>query len=184
MKTRIIIPVMFIALLMLAAGTAFAGRGMGHGNMGQGCQQGISANCPNFNNVNLTDEQKTKLEAERTRFWNETSEIRTQINAKEAEMKAEMLKTEVNRETVQNIQSQISALEADFNKLKADHLINMRSISPELAQQCANFGGGCGKMGACMGMGQGMNKGMGKGMGMGNMMNCPSATQNQTNTQN
>lgn len=166
-----------LALTVLAAGSAIAGKGMGHANMGQGCQQGMgnAANCPGFNNANLTPEQKTSLEAEKTRFWNETSEIRTQIDKKETEMQSELKKTEVNREAVQNIQTQISNLEADFNKLKADHLIKVREISPEIAEQCANFGK-CGRMGmaGCMGKGTGM------GMGKGPMMNCPSATQNQT----
>lgn len=170
MKTKMIPSIMIVAVIsivMLYAGSAFAGRGFG---MGQGCQKGMNANCPNFDSLNLTDEQKTKIEAERTRFWNETSEIRTQINAKEAEMNAELAKEEVNRESVQAIQKQISALEADFDKLKADHLINMRAISPELAKQCSGMGNGCGKMGACMGK---------RGTGMGKMMNCPGANQNQ-----
>jgi len=167
-----------ISVTMLSAGSVMAGKGMGHGNMGQGCQQGMgNANCPGFNNVNLTAEQKAGLEAEKTKFWNETSEIRTQIDQKEAEMQAELQKPEINRETLQSIQAQISNLEADFNKLKVDHLIKVREISPELAKQCANFGK-CGRMGmaGCMGKGTGMGKGP--------MMNCPAATQNQNTPQN
>ena len=178
---RLIILVAMLSLTILAAGSAIAGKGMGHRNMGQGCQQGMvnAANCPGFNNVNLTDEQKTGLEAEKTRFWNETSEIRTQLDQKETEMQTELQKPEVNREAVQNIQTQISNLEADFNKLKADHLIKVREISPEIAKQCANFGK-CGRMGmaGCMGKGTGM------GMGKEPMMNCPAATQSPNAPQN
>lgn len=129
-----------------------------------------NANCPGFNNVNLTAEQKAGLEAEKTKFWNETSEIRTQIDQKEAEMQAELQKPEINRETLQSIQAQISNSEADFNKLKVDHLIKVREISPELAKQCANFEK-CGRMGK------------GTEMGKGPMMNCPAATQNQNTPQ-
>ena len=163
------------AISFVAAGSALAGMGMGHGNMGKGCPQGMgNADCPGYANLNLTEEQKTKLEAERTRFWNETSEIRTKITEKEAELAAELAKPEVDREKIQGVQSQISALEADFNKFKADHLINVKAISPELAEKCASKGG-CGMMGRCNGMGSGM----GKGQGMGNMMNCPAAAQKQ-----
>ena len=165
-----------VAISLMVAVPVFAGRGQGPGKMGQGygCGQML-------NDLNLTAEQKTKLQAERTRFWNETAEIRTKIDQKETEMQNELNKTEINREALMEIQSQVSALQTDFNKLKVDHLINIRAISPELAQKCAGFFGNCGggRMAGCMGKG---GRGMGNGMGAG-MMNCPAATQNQNQTQ-
>ena len=179
---RAVILISMISLTMFAT-AAIAGKGMGHGNMGQGCQQAVgnSTNCPGFNNVNLTDEQKTNLQAEKTRFWNETSEIRTQITQKETEMQTELQKSEINRDAVQSIQTQISSLESEFNKLRADHLIKISEISPEIAKQCSNFGK-CGNMGmaGCMGKGNGMGMGMDKGP----MVNCPAATQNKNVPQN
>lgn len=169
MNRSIIKPLVILAVFSLVlAVPVFAGRGNGQGKMGQGCGQ-------NFNALNLTAEQKTKLEAEKTRFWNETAQTRTKIDQKEVEMQTELNKTEINREAMMEIQSQISALQADLNKLKVDHLINIRAISPELAQKCVNFGKGGRMGGRCM-MGMGNGTGM---MGNGTMMDCPAASQNQ-----
>lgn len=98
-------------------------------------------------------------------------------------MQTELQKSEINRDAVQSIQTQISSLESEFNKLRADHLIKISEISPEIAKQCSNFGK-CGNMGmaGCMGKGNGM--GMGMGMGKGPMVNCPAATQNKNVPQN
>jgi len=176
-KTRLVMT-LWIAIIAVPA-LVFAGWGkggrhcpaMGKGGAAamqqMGCMGGVS---------DLSAEDMVKVKAERDAFFKATEDLRQSVYEKVMELKSVLAKKAADAEKAKAVQKEISALQAELDLKKIDHILQMKQIHPRLGQNCigrtgCGAGMGMGK-GMCMGKGMGMGKGSGMGKGMGRK-GCP-----------
>lgn len=149
---RSLIVLSCIMLLVTAVYPVFA-QGPGWGRGGPHMRGGgFNADCP-MNSSDLTEEQTTKLEKERKRFFSETSSIRNELRIKAAELKLVFLKPELDKEKAKQIQKEINDLRAQMDEKRLDHMAEVRQIAPDSTPGMGGFG--------CCGKGRG--NGFGRG---------------------
>lgn len=162
MKTNVIRTAMvsLITVGLLAMGTvAFAGKGMGYrsdenARGGQGYHQ-RNPDCPYGRQAaNLTDEQQTKLDAERQAFFEATKTQRQDLHAKHLELRAEMAKRNPDTKKASGLQKEVSDLQAKLDQKRLTHVMKMREIAPDAGIGFAK--GGRGMRGRGHGPGHGM----------------------------
>ena len=111
MVKRKIVVLMCMAL-MLAALPAFDGayaqQGQGKGKRGAPADDGLYPGCPL--NLNLTQEQSTKLQDVRNAFFKDTAGLRSDIFKKEQDMDVLMLEKTIDVEKAKKLQDEISGL--------------------------------------------------------------------------
>lgn len=132
---------------------AFAGRGYGRGSWG--AQGGYGPCWGAGPEAGINPEDFQKLQEQRSRFFEETAELRQQIQQKRLALRYELAKKEVDPATAKTIQSELSALEAQMDEKRIDHVIEMKKLVPNA---------GDGYMGAGPGYGRGWHRGPGGGM--------------------
>lgn len=79
----------------------------------------------------LSDEEATKLDSAREKFFDETRELRGKIDEKQIAMRNEMIKENPDQDKVVNLQKELSELQAEFDQKAISHRLEMRKLMPE-----------------------------------------------------
>ena len=167
MKTRKMRNVMvaLISVAVIAVGAnAMAGKGMGDGEDDRGYggygQHHRRGDCPyGQGSADLTEEQREQMKTERQAFFDATRQDRQDLYAKRLALKAEIAKSAPDMQTASAIQKEVSALQADLDQKRLEHIMAMRKINPDAGRGFFMEGRGQG--------GHGMRGGRGHGMGYG-----------------
>ena len=144
--TKAIIVLTVIGVVGFAA-TSFAGWGRGGGGgycRGQGsgwAQRGFG---PAGYQGNLSDEAIDKLNRERQAFFEATTDLRSEINAKDLELRAELAQKDTDKEKAAALQKELSDLESALDQKRLEHRLRMKEINPNAGIYCGG-GGGQGK---------------------------------------
>jgi Spy/CpxP family protein refolding chaperone len=78
----------------------------------------------------LTEEQTNKLEAERTAFHSATRDLHQELLSKRLALKSELAKKEPDAKTAKALQKDVSALDAELEQKRIEHLLAMKKIAP------------------------------------------------------
>jgi zinc resistance-associated protein len=156
-----------VGLALLAMGGVAVAAGPGYGS-------GRNVNCPNgYNQLNLTPEQKTKLNELQEKQWKETVSLRNEMQTKRLELRTLWTAPTPDKDKILTKQKEINALRDQLQAKATDFRLEARRIlTPEQAAQVGTFGPGMGS-GGPMGMGghrmgrQGPCYGTGTGFGPG-----------------
>ena len=159
--SKVIIVVAIIGIIGYAA-TAFAGGGRGWGGgycggPGSGwAQRGYAG--PDYQG-NLSDEEIAKLNEKRQAFFEETSDLRENLNQKKLELRAELAKKDPDAKKAVDLQKEISELKGELDQKRIVQRIKMKKENPEMFSGRGYGFGGRGKGYGGRGMGQGMGPG-------------------------
>ena len=82
-------------------------------------------------NNNLSDEEMTKLDQARESFYNDTRELRDQIQEKRLNLGRALDQKDPDAEMVTQLQKELSTLESQFDQKRVDFQLNIRKLLPE-----------------------------------------------------
>ncbi len=133
---------------MMGYGPGGGGYGMGPGMMGYGggYGQGPGAQgyygCPGYGYGqgngygygNLTQEQRQQLQASQQKFFNDTRDLREQIQNKRQALGEAMAQPNPDESKVTQLQKDLSKLESDFDQKAVRHQVEIRKILPDQQQ--------------------------------------------------
>ena len=105
-----------------------------HGGMGWGNHQGgmhYQGDYGQRYNEELNSEEYKQFEQEREAFFNETRELRADLNEKERELQNELVKDELDASKASGLQKEISELRAQLDQKRIDHMVEMRKLNPK-----------------------------------------------------
>jgi Spy/CpxP family protein refolding chaperone len=141
----------FLVVLLLLCGTAAYAMGPGDGGPGPG--EGFKGHHPNL--LNLTPEQRTKLEALRENFRKETVFLRNDIKVKRLELKTLWTVPNPDKDKIIAKQKELINLKTQLAMKAIDFRLEARScLTPDQAAQVGLWGaemGHRGHMGQRMG---------------------------------
>ena len=148
MNTGKTMMVLAVVILLGTAVYAFAGWGMGHG-YGQwghhGGGRGHHAQGWHHGGGGYPGDVKTENSAELEKLHNEfyqaTESLRRQMDAKGLALQAELAKAAPDADTAAALQTELSALETEFNQKHLDHLIAAKKLDPDLGRGYGPGGG-------------------------------------------
>jgi Spy/CpxP family protein refolding chaperone len=147
------------ALLAMSGLAIAAGPGFGRGN---------NPNCPGgFDQLNLTADQKTKLNALREKTWKETVTLRNDMQAKRLELRTLWADPNPHQAAIQDKQNELNELRGKLQTQMTESRLEARKhLTPEQAAQMAACGPGMGfGKGGMHRMGRGNRDGSGFGPG-------------------
>ena len=107
-------------------------RGYGGHMMGPGYGPGYG---------DLSKEDYNKLEASREKFFDQTRELRSELNEKHNAMQREMAQENPDKSKITSLQRDISRLRSEFDAKALDYELEVRKIMPESARH-PNYAGG------------------------------------------
>lgn len=146
-KSKTIVVVTILAII--GFGTyAFAGWGMdydrhGWGHHGPGWHHGGGDERGyGYMRDDLSDDEIAALEREREAFFEATENLRQDIYAKRLALKSELAKKDPDVKKAQELQKEISNLEATIDQKRVDHMIKMKKINPHAGR---GYGSGRGR---------------------------------------
>jgi zinc resistance-associated protein len=149
--------VMTLVLILGSAGSALAYRGWGGGNQGGwGCPDDGYAmkrgggpgqgdqRCPGEGYTrkrgmgpgygpgmkDMSQEDVEKMTQLREAFFKDTKTLRSDLRSKSLELRSELVKEDPNLETVKNLQTELSALEAQMDQKRIEHRLEMKKVNP------------------------------------------------------
>ena len=128
---NILIALVIVALAGIGV-NAFAHGERGYGHHGPGWHHrgwGGSGYGPMMGD--LSEDEIKKMDELRSTFFNQTEEIRKDLYAKELELRSELAKENVDSKKAENLQKEISKLEAELDQKRVDHMIRMKKIYPD-----------------------------------------------------
>ena len=130
---------------------------------GPGCGWGTDANCPGFNQLNLTPEQKTKFAELQEKQWKDTVTLRNEMQTKRLELRTLWSAPNPDKDKILAKQKEMNELRGKLQAKATDFRLETRKIlTPEQAAQVGTFGPGMGFGGPCgRGMGGGWKMGRG-----------------------
>ncbi|KAF5076585.1 Heavy-metal resistance [anaerobic digester metagenome] len=131
MKTTKLL-VALVALLTIGTSNGFAQRGMGRG-MGEGYgpnqTEGKASYCHKI--PNLTEEQKTQIEALRVKHMKSTTDLKNQMNEKRARLRTLESAENPNLGDINKTIDEITAIKATLMKNKAAHRAEISKLLTE-----------------------------------------------------
>jgi Spy/CpxP family protein refolding chaperone len=80
--------------------------------------------------ANLSDEERTKIDAAREKFFDETRSLRRDIDDQAHALRKEMNSDNPDSGKVAQLQKQLSKLEAEFDQKAVQHRLEMRKLCP------------------------------------------------------
>ncbi len=101
-------------------------RGYGGHMMGPGYGPGYG---------DLSKEDYNKLQASREKFFDQTRELRSELNEKHNDIQREMTKENPDRSKITSLQKDIYRLRAEFDAKALDYELEVRKMMPESARQ-------------------------------------------------
>lgn len=134
----------FVALPLFARGD-----GCGSGWRDSDCPRYERAtgyqDCPYYGTQgsNLTQEQRTQLDALRDEYRTNTEKLRDQLRDKRYELMTQLRSSTPDEASVRELQAEISTLRAEMDKAWIDHSLKVKKVNPD-AQP--GFGKGHGRM--------------------------------------
>ena len=150
MKTTRTTKTILVISVILLAGAAFAyahgpGYGSGHHRggyggpmMGPGYQGHMMGDGPGWgrhrNWSGLSEKEADQVEAAREKFYDDTKELRGQIDEKAVQLRNEMVKDEPDSGKVAKLQKELSGLRAEFDQRAVAHQLEMRKLLPDKFQ--------------------------------------------------
>ncbi|MBN1354073.1 MAG: periplasmic heavy metal sensor [Candidatus Omnitrophica bacterium] len=115
---------LFVIATFLTASSAYAYH--------DGCEYQKHEKCDKFERLSdelgLTDEQKTRLDKQKEVFKEKNIAFMDKIYAKNKELKAELEKPEIDRESVNNIIDDIQKLTGEKLRNRVDNILAMKNI--------------------------------------------------------
>ncbi len=158
-----------IAYPVLAWGPGWGGmhRGMGRGHGPGYCWN----NGGSYGNGNLSQEQATKLDQLRQKFYNDTTPLRNELWNKSRELNTELNVPNPDRARMTSLQNEINDLRAKMSQKRLDFELEAKKIAPNTGvakgygrggHGMKGYGHGPGMMGNCRGhgmMGYGNHRG-------------------------
>jgi Spy/CpxP family protein refolding chaperone len=126
MKVKILI--IGLALIALAGSAIAAGPGYGFGNKG---------NCPTIGDrLNLTAEQKTKLNELREKHWKDTVSLRNEMQTKRLELRTLWTAPNPDKNKILAKQKELNELRGKMQAKATDYQLEIRkALTPEQAAQ-------------------------------------------------
>ena len=125
------ITVITLTIVVAFSISAFAQPGW-HGRQGRGWHMGWDGNRGYSDNTNnLSDEQIEKLNKQMEIFFKETGDLRQKIIAKSLELRAELAKKNPDSQKAIKLQNELSHFEADLERKRIAHIIEIRKINPD-----------------------------------------------------
>jgi zinc resistance-associated protein len=112
----------------------YGGYGMGPGMMGYGGYGGHMGYGPGPDrgyNANLSDAQRAKLDAAREAFFNDTRQLRDQIQEKRYSLNSELNKDNPDSAKVAQLQKELSQLDSEFDQKRIAYQLEVRKLLPE-----------------------------------------------------
>ena len=165
MVKRIFAVLMCMAFMLAAFSGAYAQQGQAKDNQGAPAGDGLKSVCPL--NLNLTQEQTTKIQELRNAFFKDTTGLRSDIFKKEQDMDVLMLEKTIDAEKAKKLQDDISGLQAQIAQKRLQALLAARKVlTPEQISQLTpgyNLGFGPGGKGGGFGHGGKGDGGRGPG---------------------
>ncbi len=125
MKKKIAITLGILVLVGALAVTGFAWQYIGGcmGMRGMGGCGGAYAD--------LTEEQRTELDALRQKFFDDTAELRDNIHTKKEELHTMLNESDIDAEKAKALQKEISDLMANIGQYKIDFILEGKKIVPD-----------------------------------------------------
>lgn len=158
-KTLAIVGILALAA-MIAVPVLAQGPGYGKGRYMQGSWGGDPGSCPRYGwgSRDLTDDQRSRMEALHQEFFDRTAQDRSQLWAKKAELNVFMNTSNPDLEKARALQKEISDLKAKMAQERLNLYAETRKIDPD-----ARFGQGRGRGKGFGPRGGGQGPGMGRG---------------------
>jgi Spy/CpxP family protein refolding chaperone len=91
---------------------------------------------------NLSEEDAAKLRQARDQFFQETRDLRGQIDEKALALRQELNKETPDKNKLTQLQKELSNLEGQFDQKAIEHRLEVRKILPEGTMGRAGFGRG------------------------------------------
>ena len=134
-KTKILI--VGVALIALAGSAVAAGQGFGMGGNG---------NCPaGLNQLNLTQEQKTKLGELKEKHWKDTVSLRNEMQTKRLELRTLWTAPNPEKDKILAKQKELNGLRDEMQVQSTDFRLEIRkALTPEQVDQLGTLGSGMG----------------------------------------
>ncbi|MEJ2102202.1 MAG: periplasmic heavy metal sensor [Desulfobacterales bacterium] len=82
----------------------------------------------------LSEDQVQKLYKEQSAFFEATRDLREQLYQKGLELRSELAKENPDANKAAALQKEISALRAEFDQKRLNHILNMKKINPEIGR--------------------------------------------------
>ena len=112
----------------------YGGEGSGYGRYHRGYGN------PGFMG-NLSKEEITKLNEERSAFFKATQDLRQNIYQKRLELNSELAKKNPDPKKAGALQKELSGLKGQLDQKRTQHRIRMNKINPEFGQMGRSFHG-------------------------------------------
>lgn len=98
-----------------------------------------------FAKLNLTDEQKTKIEELRTAHWKEIRPIREKMFDKSVELRRAWLQADPDKSRIVALQKEVRVLRDQLEDKSTEHRLSIqKTLTPEQRDKLANSGWGRG----------------------------------------
>ena len=115
---------------------AFAHMGLGYGHQGwmhpgEGMHHSWYGEPQYGYPGNLSEEEINAIDKERTGFFRATEDLRGDIYSKQLELRSELAQNDPDTQKAMRLQKEISGLEAKLDQKRLDHMIKMRTLSPD-----------------------------------------------------
>ncbi len=153
-RKHTVLVITLVAAIVLMGGWAFA-----HGSWGK---RGYGPGCGDYSN--LTPEQREKLQAQHEKFYQDTAELRRDLDQKRLELQRLWTDTEFDSEKVKAKQKEIFEVQRQLQEKALENRLATREILPQEEPGWGPWGHGHGP--GHMGYGHGYGMGhMGYGQG-------------------
>jgi Spy/CpxP family protein refolding chaperone len=167
-KTAFVVIGVTVAVV-LVGGWAFAHRPWGARGYGYGgCGHGYPYESSPYST--LTPEQREKLQAQEQKFFQDTAELRRELQQKKLELQGLWVDTKSDPEKIKAKQREVSDLQRRLQEKALEHRLAIRGLLPEegvgSGSWCPGYGMGYGhhyRRGHMWGPGPGFGKGYGGG---------------------
>jgi zinc resistance-associated protein len=123
---------------MMGYGGGYGGHMMGYGG-GYGPMMGPGYYGPGYGN--LSQEQSNKLDAARDKFYDQTRDLRENMDNKSYAIQEELNQENPNRDKIQSLQGELSQLRSQYDQYAIDYNLAVRDIVPKAARGPAYAGG-------------------------------------------
>lgn len=82
----------------------------------------------------LTAEQKVAIETAQKKFYDETIDLRRQLDARQYELNSEIYKNNPDKAKIESLEKDIAKLRTDLDQKSVKHALEMRKLLPESDQ--------------------------------------------------
>lgn len=97
-----------------------------------------------FQDMNLTDDQREKLESEHNAFFTAVRPLHQDLRAKRLELAAELAKKNPDAKRATALQKEISDLNTVLDQKQLEHALTIHKICPDVGRNCCGYGPGPG----------------------------------------